>query len=157
MIASLGDYFDDESIKKIIGIQTEVGSIYLTDFGGEDEGFVLKAGNKRQSKFFIIIGNDAEGNAMGVIFVNTEPHPRVSYEAEFINTQYYILKRVYPDFLEYDSYVDCSQIRRLDNLRMQKCQFVGALIETDLEIIMDILINSETIPLKQKKKYGITL
>jgi hypothetical protein len=155
MSISLGDYLDEASKKNLIEIQAEVGAIYLTDFDGKDDGFVLKAGKTKQSKFFIIIGNDSLGNAMGVIFINTDPHPKTKNEFEFMKTQYFILRRTYPQFLEYDSYVDCSQIRKLDNIRMKKCKYIRGLETSDLERIIEMLKSSDTITAKEKRKYGI--
>ena len=155
MTLSLDDFIVEESKMSSVEIKAKIGSIFLTDFDDKDQGFVLKEGETSRQKFFIVIGNDSSGNAIGVIFINTKPNPKVNFNKDFLDTQYFILQRDYSKFLKYDSYVDCSKIRELCNDRIHRFKFKGNILPDDLERIMDMLKTSETIRVKEKKRFGL--
>ena len=98
------------------------------------------------------------GQLMQLIFytlLNTKMSPKASYSPEFLSAQYLLQQKEYPEFLRYDSYVDCGEIFSIPIQKLKSGQYFGLLNDNDLSGIMDILETTDTLSTKQKKQYGI--
>lgn len=65
------------------------------------------------------------------------------------------LQTNYPDFLKYDSYVDCGMLFFIPLKKLLEGEYFGKLTEADLQGIFDILNTTETLTMKEKKRFGI--
>lgn len=64
-------------------------------------------------------------------------------------------REVYPEFLDYDSYVDCGELFSIPIDRLKQGEFFGFLTDEDRNGIFDLLETSDIFSTKQKKRYGI--
>ena len=62
---------------------------------------------------------------------------------------------LYPEFLDYDSYVDCGELFSIPVNRLKQGEFFGFLTDEDRNGIFDLLETSDIFSTKQKKRYGI--
>jgi hypothetical protein len=122
----------------------------------QNDGITPKYGYSDRKKYFIIIGFTPEGNAVGSLLINSDINPHVIRTEELISCQYPVKKADYPDVLEYNSYIDCSEIFEI---RKEKIMTEGAvkghLTEQDKELVINFLKETEVITTKEKKRYGI--
>ena len=103
-----------------------------------------------------MIGIDCD-NALcfGSVLVNTKMNPQAGYSTEYLTAQYELKQENYPEFLKYNSYVDCGELFSIPIKRLKQGEFFGFLTDADRKGIFDILETSDIFSTKQKKRYGI--
>ena len=141
--------------RKVTEDKVQVGSLFRTVLS-EDDGLCFKDGRTQKPKRLIIIGFDKNvALCYGSILVNTRLSPRAEFSDEFLTAQYLLKKEDYPEFLDYNSYVDCGVIFPISIEKLLNGEYFGQLNDTDQEAIFKILETTETLSTKQKKQYGI--
>lgn len=99
---------------------------------------------------------------VGIVFINTEINPKVFPSRELQNLHVFFSHQN-RDYLDHDSYVDCSRIYDKDIKMIQNRliddieRLFGQLSEDDLQIILTKIQSSRTISNKQKLRYGLNL
>ncbi len=76
----------------------------------EDEGLVVKGGYPDQDKFITIVGIAIDGSIIGSLLINTDPNETTP---ELGACQYPLKGSDYPTILDYNSWLDCSQLFRV--------------------------------------------
>ena len=92
----------------------KVGDIIYVPLDEED-GLTLKKGYKDRLKYIVIIGFTPEGVAVGALLINSEIDPS-NHSKEFLDCQYQLQVRNYRAILDYDSWLDCSDIFEISKL-----------------------------------------
>lgn len=147
------EYLDN--LRKVTEEKLEIGTLIRTVIS-IDEGLVFKDGRMQKPKKMVIIGVDSERQiCYGSVLVNTKKSPKSAYSEPFLAAQYLLLQTNYPDFLKYDSYVDCGMLFSIPLKKLLEGEYFGKLTEADLQGIFDILKTTETLTVKEKKRFGI--
>lgn len=139
---------------------TDMSSIKIGDIIyvplDEEDGLNLKNGYKDRKKYIVIIGFTPEGVAIGSLLINSKIDPSKRSE-ELLNCQYPLLVRNYPDILNYDSWLDCSDIFELSKSKIteKNGKLKGCLISEDKERVMQFLKDTDVLDNATKKRYGI--
>lgn len=94
----------------------KVGDIIYVSLDEED-GLILHNGYKDRLKYIVIIGFTPEGVAVGALLVNSKIDPS-KRSPELSNCQYPLLHRNYNHILDYDSWLDCSDIFEIPKLKI---------------------------------------
>lgn len=133
----------------------KVGDIIYVSLDEED-GLTLKKGYKDRLKYIVIIGFTPEGVAVGALLINSEIDPS-NHSKEFLNCQYPLQVRNYREILDYDSWLDCSDIFEISKLKIKdkNGKMKGRLIDEDRERIMEFLKETDVFDNATKKHYGI--
>ena len=115
----------------------------------EEDGLILKDGYKDRNKYIVIIGFTPEGVAIGALLINSE--------IDSSHCQYPLMVRNYRDILDYDSWLDCSDIFELSKLKIteKNGKLKGCLISEDRERVMQFLRETEVFDNATKRRYGI--
>lgn len=104
----------------------------------------------------MVIGVDHEqALCFGSVLVNTKLNPKAQYSAEYLSAQYELKQENYPEFLDYNSFVDCGELFSIPVERLKQGEFFGFLTDEDRNGIFDLLETSDIFSTKQKKRYGI--
>lgn len=99
-----------DNLRQVTEEKLEIGSLIRTIIS-VDDGWVFKDGRKQKSKKLVIIGVDKlKKVCYGSVLVNTKMSPKSAYSASFLSAQYLLHQTDYPEFLKYDSYVDCGML-----------------------------------------------
>ena len=107
-------------------------------------------------KFFVIIGED-EDNYIGLFFINSN----INYfnrKQELLGMQYPLLKRDY-DFLDYDSFLCCTEITTLnkeklsDSFSTKETEYKGFLQQDHLDDVLTLVRNSKLFTDEEKEIY----
>ena len=132
-----------------------IGALIRTTLSATD-GLTFKDGRSEKPKRLVVIGIDNE-NALcfGSVLINTKFSPKAQYSAEYLSAQYQLKHDTYPEFLDYDSYVDCGELFSIPIERLKQGEFFGFLTDDDRNGIFRILETSDIFSTKQKKRYGI--
>lgn len=117
----------------------EIGDIIYVSLDEED-GLTLKDGYKDRNKYIVIIGFTPEGIAIGALLINSEI-ALVKRSEELLNCQYPLMVRNYRNILDYDSWLDCSDIFELSKQKIIERNSIlkGRLISEDKERVMEFL------------------
>ena len=115
-----------------------------------------------KTKMYIIVGFTTDKLVLGTVYINTEINPNIFNTPELRNEHLPIYKKN-NDFLNYDSYIDCTQIQEREFEKVKQvlqntpqCH-LGDLKEIDLHPIFHKLQTSKFISPIQKKKFQLDL
>ena len=132
-----------------------VGALIRTMLS-ETDGLVFNNGRTEKPKRLVVIGVDHEqALCFGSVLVNTKLNPKAQYSAEYLSAQYELKQENYPEFLDYNSFVDCGELFSIPVERLKQGEFFGFLTDEDRNGIFDLLETSDIFSTKQKKRYGI--
>lgn len=133
----------------------KVGDIIYVPLDEED-GLTLKDGYKERRKYIVIIGFTPEGIAVGALLINSEIDPSKRSQ-ELLDCQYPLQARNYRAILDYDSWLDCSDIFEIPKLKItdKDGKIKGSLTTEDRERVMDFLIETDVFDNATKRYYGI--
>ena len=122
----------------------------------EGDGLVLKEGYKERYKYIVIIGFTPEGVAVGALLINSKIDPS-KRSKELIKCQYPLLLCNYRNILDYNSWLDCSDIFELSKLKIAEKdgRLKGCLIPQDKERVMQFLKETDVFDNATKRRYGI--
>jgi hypothetical protein len=121
----------------------------------EEDGIVLKNNATERNKYFAVIGQNQDKGLVGSLLVNSDVNTNIINTKELLDCQFPLQKDEYA-FLDYDSYLDCSELFEIDKIKiLKKGTEEGELTEKDKALIMEHLRSSEFISTKLKKRYKI--
>ena len=123
----------------------------------EEDGLILKNGYDDRKKYIVIIGFTPEGVAIGALLINSEIDSSKKRSEELLNCQYPLLARNYRSILDYDSWLDCSDIFELSKLKITEKdgKLKGCLTPEDRERVIEFLKETDVFDNANKKRYGI--
>lgn len=127
----LFETLNNDSIKAIAKNTVKVGVVYRIKMD-ERNGVKPKAGDKSRNKYFIVLGFDSEGNAYGGVIINSEINPNIPQSMK--NCHLHIECSKY-SFLNHDSYVDCSKLKKVNIEKFGKWQYLGFFSLEDVQLI----------------------
>lgn len=117
------------------------------------DGLFIDSKYQTRKKYFVIIGITDEGDVIGSVLINTKP---TIYSEEIAKCQYLLLKRNYSTIIDYDSWIDCSEIFVFERNRIiDQGEKHGNINSEDLDIILNIIRITPLISNKTKKRFGL--
>ncbi|MDE6553267.1 MAG: hypothetical protein K2K98_09970 [Muribaculaceae bacterium] len=133
----------------------KVGDIIYVPLDEED-GLTLTQGYDTRRKYIVIIGFTPEGVAIGALLINSAIDPS-KRSSEMMDCQYPLLLRHYPDILDYDSWLDCSDIFELskEKISERKGKLKGCLIDDDRTRVLDFLRETDVFDNITKRRFGL--
>ena len=133
----------------------KVGDIIYVPLDVED-GLTLTQGYDTRRKYIVIIGFTPERVAIGALLINSEIDPS-KRSSEMMDCQYPLLSRHYPDILDYDSWLDCSDIFELskEKISERKGKLKGCLINDDRTRVLDFLRETDVFDNVTKRRFGL--
>ncbi len=146
-----------DRLGKLLLEAVEEGDVYRLHLS-TDEGIIPKnAGDEGRKKYFVVVGKDKEGNAIGFVLINSEINEHLP---ESRRKLHYLLKAVDYDFLdEQDRYVDCSDFKRISKERFSELfsadKMKGKINENDLMEIRKAICSYENVSMKLLKRFGL--
>lgn len=118
-----------------------------------EEGLIVTGGYKERNKYIIIIGMTDDGFVIGSLLINTDPNDATP---ELGACQFPLKLMDYPSILDYDSWLDCSQLFRIGKKKvLSRGEFCGSIIESDWNLIWPFLRETDAISNKEKREFGI--
>lgn len=106
-------------------------------------------------KYVVVSGAKSDRKQVAAVLINSEND--FSDSKEWQNEQYLLYEKNYKGILDYDSWLDCFEIKELKVRKMvaRKAQKKGRLNPYDLRVMMQKLKDSDFIEEHTKKIYGI--
>lgn len=147
----LSDFFD-ENYKEGFIDRTLERSVVVKCF--------VEDTNPPKEKRFVIAGVLEDKSILGAVFINTLPNEKILKTPHLKMLQLPISAKG-NDFLDYDSFLDCSQIHEYEyptikeQLLKEPKLILGKLNQQDFIKMIDLLQKANTIAPKLLKKYGL--
>lgn len=111
-------------------------------------------------KRIVVLAISGDKACIGYLFVNSKINPNVFPTAR-LRSLHFLLKSSACEYLDHDSYLDCSNIQDISMDDLTKIMLkdpshhIGQLSESDLENAKSIVRNAPTVSEKQKEKYNL--
>lgn len=152
-MSSLGSFFPDDMRRKLANENLKIGSILR---------LMVTDTVPPKIKRLIVVGMDTEKVMLATVFINTEINPYIFNSKELQELQLPLESQEH-DFLDHDSFVDCSKIQErklaiiLEAMTQDPSIHLGLLPDVNLKTIRVAISKSKTIAIRIKKKYGLFL
>jgi hypothetical protein len=110
-------------------------------------------------KFFVLVCLTRSDDA-GVVFINSNINPNLFPAFELRELHQKISRSDYP-FLTYDSFIDCSDIFKMNSQKIEThltqypLDYKGKLNHTDIKKIIELLSRSPKISPRNRLRWGI--
>ena len=153
ILAQLKEKLRQESLVK--GIEDlQVGDIVYYDMDRAD-GIVPLSGHDTRRKYVIVAGEKSNLKEVCAVLINTDND--YSSASDWQAEQYCIRQTDYPEILDHDSWVDCTDPKELkvSKIKAKKAEKKGRLNARDLTNIMRHLKENDFIDAHTRKVYGI--
>ena len=111
-------------------------------------------------KRFIVVGLSTNSILVATIYINTEINPNL-FPTEDLWNLHLELKVSGKEYLEYDSFADCSQIykKEFNDLRNELIDdpsiHIDQLSQTDIENVQNLIRSARTISIKTKSEFNL--
>ena len=156
MNSSFADMLSKAKIAELIGSVVEEGDVYRMRLDGR-EGVVGKDGADSRNKYFVLVGNDSEGNAFGFFLIDTNINPSLP---EARKRKHYKLLSCNYDFLDgMDRYVDCSDFKVIQKERFSALfsatKSIAKINNEDISIIKSEAITYRNANRKLLRRFGL--
>lgn len=132
-----------------------VGDIVYQQMDSND-GLTLNGQYKTRNKYFVIVGKNSKGDAIGLCLINSNLDYYKNVPA--MQTFQYIMHHAdYPGILEKDSRLDCARLFPMKARKSVavKAEVVGHLTETDEKAVIPLVASCGFIDEHLKKIYRI--
>lgn len=142
----------DALVKGIEDLQ--VGDIVYYDMDRAD-GIVPADGYETRLKYVIVAGAKSNSKEVCAVLINTDNDH--SSAPDWLAEQYRISQADYPEFLDHDSWIDCTDPKELkvSKIKAKKAEKKGRLNQRDLANVMKHLKENDFIDNHTRKVYGI--
>lgn len=129
----------------------QVGDVHFVPMS-EENGITPKDGHTSRNKFFIILGFDGRGNAIGGVVINSKVNSRMGY----LFTDYLMpISTEQCPCLRHNSFVNCTKIKSIKVDVLNQHTYRCSLDEEFVQIIKDTLLESPTTNHALNKEFGL--
>lgn len=144
---------EENRVKDLEDIQ--VGDIIYYNLD-VDDGLHPKAGGyNNRLKYIVVAGSKIDKSKICAVLINSNNN--YSQDADWQNEQYLIRQQDYPGVIDYDSWIDCSDLKIIQTRKIQgkSAEKRGHLNQFDLSNVMNHLKNNDFIDNHTRKEFGI--
>lgn len=143
------------SLEDVASSYINIGDVFKRRWT-PNEGVTPKDGQADRTKMFVVVGVD-EDYIYGGLLINSNPNRgEQAKNCDFLCEQH-LIRHIDYEFLRYDSFIDCTQIKLIKKTEITKCLSaqVGCLNSVDIDEVFALLRKTESLSTKEKKRFGI--
>ena len=156
-MASLSDMLSETAKSNLIASTIKIGSVYRMKLTPAEGVIPKDTEDTSRNKYFVVVGFDEQGSAIGFVLINTNINPHLTEEVKLLH--YPILHKNYPFLENTNRFVDCNRIKRISKEKFNSLfgadSETGQINEEDLRYIFNTIKDSPTVTTKELIKYGI--
>lgn len=156
-MANLKDLLSIESIENLAASQAVEGSVFRMHLGKEEGIIDKKPGDNGRNKYFVVLGHDAEGNAIGFVLVDTNINQNLPKKRQ--DAHYKLLAKDNAFLSGVDRYVDCSDFKVISKKRFAELfgeeKSKGTVDAASLTAIKQMTSSYEDASPKLLKRFGL--
>jgi hypothetical protein len=156
-MTNLKDLLSAESLENLTTSQAVEGSVFRMHLGIEEGVRGKNPGDVGRNKYFVVLGHDTEGNAIGFVLVDTNINPNLPKKRQ--EAHYRILAKDNAFLDGVDRYVDCSDFKVISKRRFAELfgseKAKGTIDDASLTAIKQITSSYEDASPKLLKRFGL--
>ena len=156
-MANLKDLLSAESMENLTSSQAVEGAVFRMHLGAEEGVKGKSPGDDGRNKYFVVLGHDSEGNALGFVLVDSNINPNLPQKRQ--NAHYKIMAKDNAFLEGVDRYVDCSDFKVITKKRFSdlfgKEKSKGTIDAASLTAIKEMTSNYEDASPKMLKRFGL--
>lgn len=109
-------------------------------------------------KMFVIVGEDCNG-FYGFFFINSNINDYIKKRKLLFEMQMPLKHSSYPQFLKYDSFLDCHELHRFPKQKLEEqfgngdARIIGQITEEDMNLILEATRESVLFSKKEKESF----
>ena len=156
-MAKLKDILSSTALQQLTSSQAQEGAVFRMHLG-EEEGVKGKnPSDEGRNKYFIVLGSDTEGNAIGFVLIDSQINPHLPQKRKDAHLK--ILAENYQFLNGVDRFVDCSDFKVISKERFTTLfgqdKAKGSLTSNDIAQIKQLTIEYEDASPKLLKRFGL--
>lgn len=156
-MTNLKDLLSAESMENLTASQAVEGSVFRMHLGTEEDVKGKNPEDEGRNKYFVVLGHDSEGNAIGFVLIDTNINQNLPKKRR--DAHYRILSSNNAFLNGVDRYVDCSDFKVISKKRFAvlfgKDKAKGTIDTASLSVIKEITANYEDASPKLLKRFGL--
>ena len=134
-----------------------VGEVYRMHLDVEERVKGKLPDDEGRNKYFIVLGRDLEGNALGVVLINSTINPALPLRRQQLH--YPLAAEKYAFLNGKKRFVDCSDLKEISAKRFKELfrndKAKGMIEAEDLNLIREAVIGYEDVSPKLLKRFGL--
>jgi len=152
-MSSLADAFPEEERRRFAADNLTIGTVI--------KAFVSDTRPPKEKRL-IIMGMSYDKICVAAVYINTELNANIFPTEELRNLNFFI-ESINRNYIDHDSYVDCSNLHILRKELLQKIiqsdtnRVLGIVSDDDYKVLRDLIKSAKTIKPSLKKTYGLYL
>jgi len=154
---TFADLLSPDAVERLLLSNVSVGEVFRMHLGKEEKIKGKNPGDDGRNKYFVVLGHDMEGNAMGIVIIDTEINPNLPLKRRVMH--YQLLAEKYAFLDGKDRFVDCSDLKTITGKRFKELfgddKPKGAIMEEDLNLIKSAVVSYEDASPKELKRFGL--
>lgn len=112
------DLLPQETVERMLLSRVSVGEVFRMHLGKEENIKGKNPGDDGRNKYFVVLGHDLDGNAIGVVIIDTEINPNLPPRRQQMH--YQLSAKKYAFLKEKDRFVDCSDLKTITGKRFKE-------------------------------------
>lgn len=156
-MVKLGDILSCDKNERLILSSVSEGDVFRMHLDKEEHVQGKKTKDDGRNKYFILIGKDKEGNAIGFVLINSQINPYLPTKRQLLH---YPLSAQKYNFLEgKNRFVDCSDFKIISQKKFSELfdgnKIKGRIMQEDIDIIRATIADYEDASPKMLKRFGL--
>lgn len=152
-----GDLLPQETVERIFISHVGVGEVFRMHLDSEEKIKGKVPDDDGRNKYFIVLGHDLEGNALGFVLINSEINPGLPFRRQQLH--YPLSAEKYAFLNGKNRFVDCSDLKEISARRFKELfhsdKAKGVIEEEDLHLVREAVIGYEDVSPKLLKRFGL--
>ena len=153
------DLLPQETVERMLLSNVSVGEVFRMHLGKEENIKGKNSGDDGRNKYFVVLGHDLDGNAIGVVIIDTKINPNLPLRRQQMHYQLSAKKLAF--LKEKDRFVDCCVVKTISGMRFNELfgndKAKGIIMQDDLELIKGAVISYEDASPKMLRRFGLLL
>lgn len=156
MGGKLSDLLGEDALGRLVENSVSEGDVYRMHLGDEENVRAKHEGDDGRNKYFVVLGHDNEGNAIGLVLINTKINTSLPQKRK---DMHYELRAEKYDFLNgRKRYVDCSDFKIIAKSKFTGLfggSAKGKIEDDDLRLIREAVATYEDTPKVMIHRFGL--
>lgn len=150
-MTSVFELLGEEKGFSLAASSISIGNVYRIEMN-EENGVIPKPGDDSRNKYFVVLGYTKEGYLYGGVIMNSSINRNIPPAKKMYHMNIRMEKY---DFLDKNSFVDCSSLMRVHIEKFNKWEFSGVMDDDDLDYIIGAVKECPTISKKELQRFNI--
>ncbi len=147
----ISDALNEKDLLRLAERTVKAGDVYEMTMT-EANGIKPKDGYSSRNKYFVVLGFDGDGVAYGGVIINSRINRNLP---PYIRMYHMPIRQAKYPFLQYDSFVDCLQLKIAFPQKFREWKYLGSLDDYDLHLVNGTVKESPVESKERLSRFGL--